>query len=355
MKIGVRIMPSWFKRKDDLRFLQQIGVDCVNINLVLLESYQRTGIIDLEELTTLQATLDTYNLPVERAANMGTLFSPLYLNEFDADQNIERIQQNISTLGRAGIPIMAVPPFGIHSFPGERKNEYLPQQDTTGFPPFDLEVNGGQRSNRQRRGGYGHPTFHLAVLEKQSSITTNLTHEIIWERMTHLYESIVPVAQEANVKLTMHGNDPPLKTVRGCPQIMTHHADFDELFKRVPNAANGMTYCVGTRYEAGEDVIEGIRHFGQQNRLFHVHLRNVEGTLPDNGHYAETFIDDGDINIKHVFQTLKDVDFKGAVDFDHVMHVASDSPNGRQYVAFTVGYFKAILTNLSPSLAQKEL
>ena len=43
---------------------------------------------------------------------------------------------------------------------------------------------------------------------------------------------------------------------------------------------NTMTFCVGTRYESGEDIFAGIRHFGGQGKIVHVHFRNVRGKLP---------------------------------------------------------------------------
>ena len=33
MKIGTRISPDWLERPEDLRFLKQIGVDCVDITM----------------------------------------------------------------------------------------------------------------------------------------------------------------------------------------------------------------------------------------------------------------------------------------------------------------------------------
>src|SRR5436190_7081638 len=45
IRIGARINEAWLKseRDDDLRFLKQIGVDWVDIELVLVKGYQQTG------------------------------------------------------------------------------------------------------------------------------------------------------------------------------------------------------------------------------------------------------------------------------------------------------------------------
>ena len=107
-----------------------------------------------------------------------------------------------------------------------------------------------------------------------------------------------------------------------------------------------MTYCVGTRYESGEDVFEGIRRFGQRGKLFHVHFRNVRGTLPAGRRYAEVFVDDGDLDMAKVLRTLAEVGYDGVIDYDHAMGITGDKPLPRQYISFAVGYMRGLLHSL---------
>src|SRR4029450_6607615 len=113
-----------------------------------------------------------------------------------------------------------------------------------------------------------------------------------------------PIAERSGTCVAMHGNDPPLPRFCGNPQILCRFADFDRLFAEVPSSANGMTFCVGTRYESGENVFEGIRHFGSQGKLLHVHFRNVRGTLPKSRGYEEVFVDEGDLPMAKVPRAL---------------------------------------------------
>ena len=141
----------------------------------------------------------------------------------------------------------------------------------------------------------------------------------------------------------MHGNDPPLRQVYGNPQILCRFADFDRLFSTVPSPKNTMTFCVGTRYESGEDIFAGIRHFGGQGKIVHVHFRNVRGKLPADGGYDEVFLDEGDMHMQDVVEALHAVHYMGAIDFDHVRQLTGDTANGRQYIAYSVGYVRALL------------
>jgi mannonate dehydratase len=62
--------------------------------------------------------------------------------------------------------------------------------------------------------------------------------------------------------------------------------------------------------------------------------------------YEEVFLDEGDLNMRKVAQTLKDVGYTGAIDYDHVMRLSGDQPEGRAYIAYCVGYMKAIVQSL---------
>ncbi len=146
--------------------------------------------------------------------------------------------------------------------------------------------------------------------------------------------------------LAMHGNDPPLYEHLGSPQILCRFADFDRLFSEAPSKHNGITFCVGTRYESGEDVLAGIRRYGQQGKLFHVHFRNVRGTLPAGGGYSEVAVDDGDLDMAQVLRTLAEVGYRGVIDYDHPIQFTGDTPLPKQYIAFAVGYMRGLLEGL---------
>ena len=105
-----------------------------------------------------------------------------------------------------------------------------------------------------------------------------------------------------------------------------------------------MTFCVGTRYESGENIFDGLRRFG--DRLVHVHFRNVRGTIPERGYYEEVMPDLGDLEMYEVARTLHEVGYEGVIDYDHIMRLATDGPAGREYISFCVGYMRGILQSL---------
>ncbi len=80
--------------------------------------------------------------------------------------------------------------------------------------------------------------------------------------------------------------------------------------------------------------------------MFHVHFRNVRGTLPADRGYAEVFVDEGDLAMADVLRALSDAGYDGVIDFDHPMSITGDGPLPKQYISFAVGYMRGLLHGL---------
>ena len=57
--------------------------------------------------------------------------------------------------------------------------------------------------------GYDHRKMIGAPLTEHGSVT----EDELWDRLTYFLEQVVPVAEEENVKLAMHPDDPPLSPI----------------------------------------------------------------------------------------------------------------------------------------------
>ena len=57
-------------------------------------------------------------------------------------------------------------------------------------------------------------------------------------------------------------------------------------------------------WKRSPDCVEGIRRFGEQGKIFHVHFRNVRGTIPAQKGYEEVIPDSGDLSMYEVARAL---------------------------------------------------
>ena len=63
----------------------------------------------------------------------------------------------------------------------------------------------------------------------------SITHEQLWEAYEYFLRAVVPVAEEAGVRLSLHPDDPPISAVRGVPRIMGSPEAFERVLALVPS------------------------------------------------------------------------------------------------------------------------
>ena len=328
IRIGTRINNAWLNstNDDDLRYLKQIGVDSVDVTMGIIDGYDGTGSVTRDDFRRFVDRIGDLGLKIERANSLGGYYLNAFLDRPEGQREIDNLKRIGEILVEHDIPV-----FGIQACQASRLYGH-PRQ------PW---------SRPTRRGGY--QTYHFdekSVRGETKPPKQKVTAEQLWRGITNIYSQVMPVVDGSKTRIAMHGNDPPLHNYLGNPQILCRFADLDRLMAAVPSANNGVTFCVGTRYESGEDIFAGIRHFGSQGKLFHVHFRNVIGTLPKNEAYSEVFVDDGDIDMPRVAKALNDVGYDGVIDYDHPMPIVGDEPLPKQYIAFAVGYMRGILQSL---------
>lgn len=329
VRIGTRINRAWLgsENDDDLRFLKQIGVNYVDITMDLVDGYRETGTVTKATLKKFLDRLDAVGLKIERANTSGSYYRNAHINKPGSQPEIDNLKQIGELLAEAEIPV-----FGIQACQAATHVE---------------NSRGGWQRSVERGGYFGYGFDQKKSVTNFPKPKYRVTAEQLWDGILNIYRQVIPIVDGSKTRVAMHGNDPPLYDYLGNPQILCRFADFDRLFSEVPSANNGITFCVGTRYESGENIYEGIRHFGRQGKLFHVHFRNVQGTLPKDQGYKEVFLDDGDMNMAEVLRTLDEVGYDGVIDYDHPMGITGDQPIPKQYIAFAVGYQRGLLHSLT--------
>ena len=79
----------------------------------------------------------------------------------------------------------------------------------------------------------------------------------------------------------------------------------------------------------------------------HGHVTNPELSAGLNN--LEVFPDRGDLDMYQVVRALHEVGYEGAIDYDHIMGISTDTPVGREYIAFCVGHARGMLQGLANS------
>ncbi len=182
---------------------------------------------------------------------------------------------------------------------------------------------------------------HSQMLDAPITEYGEVTEEQLWENLEYFLKKVIPVAEEANVKLAMHPDDPPLSPIRGLGRIMRSVENYQRLLELVPSPMNGITLCQGNFTMMTDDLPSVIRMFG--DKIFFVHMRDVEGTADK---FNETFHDAGKTDMVECMKAYRDIGFEGVLRPDHVPTMAGDDNENAGYSSigrlFAIGYLKGI-------------
>ena len=103
---------------------------------------------------------------------------------------------------------------------------------------------------------------------------SSITDKILRDNLCHFLTQIIPVAEEAGVRMAIHPDDPPF-SLFGLPRVVSTEKDLEQIFTAVDIPANGLTFCTGSFGARSDNDLPGmIKRFG--HRIHFIHLRNVQ-------------------------------------------------------------------------------
>jgi mannonate dehydratase len=288
-----------------------------------------------EGLRDLKAMINAEGLELEALEN----FAPAHwydvlLDGPQREPQMAHLKQIIRTMGKMGIPTMGYC-FTLAGVWG--RSESLAARGgakSVGFQnPRQTPIQGGMVWNMV----YDVDRFNRA---DPADVVPPVSADEIWDRFGRFLDEMIPVAEEAGVKLAFHPDDPPLPVLRNTARLVTHGDHFQQVIDRNPSPANTIEFCVGTISEMPDtDVYGTVERYSQAGRLAYVHFRNVHGKAP---HYHEMFVDDGDTDMLRVLQILHKNRFEGVLIPDHTPLLECGAP-WHAGMAYALGWLKAAL------------
>ena len=88
-----------------------------------------------------------------------------------------------------------------------------------------------------------------------------MTPDDLRASLADFHREIVPVAEEAGIRLAIHPDDPPMPLF-GLPRIVSTAADIASMVAAVDSPANGLTFCTGSYgSRADNDLVAMIKAF----------------------------------------------------------------------------------------------
>ena len=285
------------------------------------------------ELADLKKAVNDEGLKLEALEN----FDPSFWYDVLLDgprkrEQLDGLKTLIRRVGNVGIPTMGYN-FSIAGVWGRLQGAFARGEAiSVGF-----QASGGPKETPIPNGQIWNMVYDL---DSPPGNVGTVSSRQIWQRVEDFLKELVPVAEEAGVRLAAHPDDPPLPTLRGTARLIHQPRFCQRLLDLAPSRCNALQLCLGTFQEMTEgDIYQTVDRYSSQKDIAYVHCRNVKGKVPD---YQEVFLDEGDIDMIRVLRILHKNGYDGVLIPDHAPQMACDAPWHAGF-AHALGYLRAAL------------
>lgn len=314
----------WFGEESDSVSLKQIHQipGCTGL-MGVIDHYAAGEVWEKDEIKAYVEKVNAAGLEVEVIESVN-VHEDIKMGLPSRDKYIENYKQSIRNLAEFGIKIIVynfMPVFDWLRTDLAKEIEdgstvlYYDHKKIVGVTPLELVEVTSRQSN-----GFSLPGWEperLKELERVLEIYKGIDKEQLRKNYKYFLEQIIPVCEEAGVRMAVHPDDPAW-SVFGIPRLAHSLEDFEAIVNMVDSPANGICLCTGSLGSNPENDIPAIiRHFGAKGKTPCAHVRNVKYLGDKEFREASHLSSDGDLDMYEIMKAFYETGFDGYIRPDH--------------------------------------
>ena len=115
--------------------------------------------------------------------------------------------------------------------------------------------------------------YNIKDFKKMLDAYKEINENDLKENLKNFLQEIIPVAEDYNVRMGLHPDDPPIPLF-GLPRIVSTLKDYKFVLESYNSKFNGITFCSGSlASNFNNDIYKIFNNF--KDRINFIHLRNV--------------------------------------------------------------------------------
>ncbi len=145
----------------------------------------------------------------------------------------------------------------------------------------------------------------------------DFTEDRLRENLEYFLKRVIPVAEQNNVKMGIHQDDPPW-SIFGLPRIVKNKSDMQKILDMVDSPSNGISLCSGsTGADPKNNLPEIIREFGRNQKIVFAHCRNIKHVGQKSFHESPHPSNCGSLDMYEIMKAYYEIEFDGPMRPDH--------------------------------------
>lgn len=310
MKMTFRWYPD--ENAIDLEYIRQIP----GVVGIVGELVKPVGSVwPYDEIVALKNRVEQHGLTLEVIESV-KVHEDIKLGLDTKDHYIDAYIENIRNLGRAGIKVICYDFMPVFDWMRTQTDKKLPDGSSTlVYYKEDLEkcdpLDGDFALSDWEA------VYTKEELRRLFKSYAELGEEGLWRNLEYFLKRVIPVAEECDVRMAMHPDD-PCWSIFGLPRIITCEENIDRMLAIVDSPYNALTLCSGSLgCSSKNNVPQLIYKYASQGKIAFGHVRNVkllgDGSFEESAHFSKC----GSLDIVAIMKAYHDANYQGYIRPDH--------------------------------------